>query len=176
MLKIFLACALLAKLLIPSAMAGPDDFSTGPILKKFGQVASVPGARQIDPATQFAVVFDVAVAAPSGELNRQLESAARFINMHVAAGVPQKNIKLAIVVHGAAALDLTQDEKFGASNPNAALVAALHQAGVSIQLCGQTAAYRDIAPEDLLAGVTLVLSAMTAHAQLQKAGYTLNPF
>ena len=47
---------------------------------------------------------------------------------------------------------------------------------MSIQLCGQTAVARDISADDLLPGVTMALSAMTAHAQLQQAGYTLNPF
>jgi hypothetical protein len=35
---------------------------------------------------------------------------------------------------------------------------------------------RDIAPEDLLPGVTIGLSAMSTHALLQQQGYTLNPF
>ncbi|HBH44411.1 MAG TPA: hypothetical protein DDY28_08390, partial [Hyphomonas atlantica] len=43
-------------------------------------------------------------------------------------------------------------------------------------LCGQTAAYRDVTKADLLPGVEMSLSAMTAHAQLQQDGYTLNPF
>ncbi|QOW23003.1 DsrE family protein [Novilysobacter avium] len=126
--------------------------------------------------TRFQVAFDVATAAEPEKLNRQLESAARFINMHVAAGVPKENLKLAMVVHGGAAIDLTSDAKFGSVNPNAGLIAALQEAGVSIQLCGQTAVARDIRADDLLPGVTVALSAMTAHAQLQQAGYTLNPF
>jgi intracellular sulfur oxidation DsrE/DsrF family protein len=56
------------------------------------------------------------------------------------------------------------------------LIGALTDAGVRIILCGQTAAYRDISKDDLLPNVELALSAMTAHAQLQQSGYTLNPF
>ena len=33
-----------------------------------------------------------------------------------------------------------------------------------------------VAKADLIPGVELALSAMTAHAQLQQAGYTVNPF
>ncbi|HCE21170.1 MAG TPA: hypothetical protein DF282_01490, partial [Hyphomonas sp.] len=47
---------------------------------------------------------------------------------------------------------------------------------VRIILCGQTAAYRDIEKSDLLPGVEIALSAMTAHAKLQQDGYSLNPF
>ena len=72
--------------------------------------------------------------------------------------------------------DLVTDDRYGSENANAGLIAALIDAGVSIQLCGQTAAYRDIAKSDLLPGVGLSLSAMTAHAELQQRGYSLNPF
>ena len=33
-----------------------------------------------------------------------------------------------------------------------------------------------VTPKQLIQGVTMSLSAMTAHAQLQQQGYTLNPF
>ena len=39
---------------------------------------------------------------------------------------------------------------------------------VDIQLCGQSAARYDISASDLLPGVRLALSAMTAYAQLQQ--------
>ena len=169
-------CALLGLFLAPCAWAGPQDFAAGPAIKSHGRVAAVPSAPPLDADMRFRVAFDVAAAADPGQPNRQLDSAARFINMHVAAGVARENIGLAIVVHGAAAMDLTSDEKFGGENPSAGLIAALIDSGVTIQLCGQTAAFRDIRAEDLLPGVSMALSAMTAHAQLQRAGYTLNPF
>lgn len=43
-------------------------------------------------------------------------------------------------------------------------------------LCGQSAAASGIERVDLLPGVEMALSAMTAHALLQQDGYTLNPF
>ena len=64
----------------------------------------------------------------------------------------------------------------GAENPNAALVDALIKAGVRIIVCGQSAAGQGVKKTDLLPGVELALSAMTAHALLQQQGYTLNPF
>ena len=169
-------CTFLSVLLAPSTWAGQQDFKAGPVITAYGKVAAVPSAPPIAASARFQVAFDVATAAEPGKISRQLESAARFINMHAAAGVPKENLKLAIVVHGGAAIDLTRDAKFGSTNPNAGLIAALQRAGVSIQLCGQTAAARDISADDLLPGVTMALSAMTAHALLQQAGYTLNPF
>ena len=153
------------------ALAGPEDFKTGPVIEAFGPVASVPGAS-VEAGTGFKVAFDVADAADASAINRRLESAARFLNMHAAAGVPAENIEIAVIVHGPAALDLVRSD----TNANADLIASLIEAGVTIELCGQTAAYRDIAAEDLLPGVTLSLSAMTSHALLQQDGHTLNPF
>ena len=171
MLKPALAALLVFALPLP-ALAGPDDFKTGPAIPGYGPVAKVPEAGPISRDTVMKVAFDVSAAAEPGKLNRTLETAARFLNMHEAAGIPAENISLAVVVHGPAAADLLK----GKGNANAPLIAALLKHRVRIILCGQTAAYRDITKADLLPGVELSLSAMTAHAQLQHDGYTLNPF
>ena len=157
------------------AVAGPDDFTTGPVITAYGPAASIDDV-EFPAHTRFRVAFDVAEAAGGDRVSRGLESVARFLNMHVRAGIPREQIALAVVVHGPAALDLVQAERYGGPNASAALVAELISAGVSIELCGQTAAYRDITRSDLLPGVTMALSAMTAHALLQQRGYTLNPF
>jgi len=47
---------------------------------------------------------------------------------------------------------------------------------VEIIVCGQSAAAHGVAKTDLLSGVKMALSAMTARALLQQQGYTLNPF
>ncbi len=167
-LIILAACA-------PAALAGPEAFHAGTLIEDFGKVASVPGT-EIDKSTVMRVAFDVGKGGEDDELNRTLESAARFLNMHAEAGLAPENIHVAIVVHGSAAMDIVTDERLGKENINAPLVAALIENGVRIELCGQTAAYRDIAASDLLPGVKMSLSAMTAHAQLQQDGYTLNPF
>lgn len=169
----------LAALLLAIAMplqAGPDDFTAGPLINGYGKTAEVPGATKLPESTRFKHAFDVAEAGPTDAPNRHFDSAARFLNMHARAGLPAEAMQLAIVVHGPAAMDLVNAERLGRDNPNAALIAALIKAGVSISLCGQTAAYRDIEAGDLLPGVELTLSAMTAHALLQQQGYSLNPW
>ena len=164
--------------------ASPDpmaSFHGGTVIPAFGKVASVTDADMRIPAgTEFHIAFDVA-AANESTLNRTLESAARFLNMQVEAGVPAERIHLAIVVHGSATFDVAGAEAYerkypGAENPNAALVDALIKAGVRIIVCGQSAAGQGVKKTDLLPGVELALSAMTAHALLQQQGYTLNPF
>ena len=174
--------ALLALLLaapIAAQQADMSAFKTGPVFEEFGRHAAVKGV-EISPLERFAVAFDLVEAAEEGR-NRGLESAARFINMHVAAGVPEDRVEVAVVVHGPALRDLLTDEAreakgFGKTNPSGAMVRALLDHGVRIIVCGQSAAASGIARADLIPGVEMELSAMTAHAKLQQSGYTLNPF
>ncbi|HHL43338.1 MAG TPA: hypothetical protein ENJ42_06970 [Hellea balneolensis] len=167
------------------ALAGPDAFKPGKTIPEFGKIAAVQVDQPLYRHQKFKVVFDVSKQAELGELNRNLNSVARFINMHTEAGIKKKNIKLAVVLHGGAAKDVTRasyyrahagTDKTDKDNANAALVKALIANNVEFYVCGQTAAYYDIRNEDLLPGVKMALSAMTAHALLQQKGYTLNPF
>ncbi len=155
-------------------------FNSGPLLTGYGPVARVKDAPALPPDSQFKVAFDVAAAAAPGELNRALVSAARFLNMHAAHGVPAENLHLALVIHGGAVFDVASDavraKKSLGENANTELLAELQRHGVRIQVCGQSAAHHGVAAADLLPGVQMALSAMTAHALLQQAGYTLNPF
>ncbi|WP_417485275.1 DsrE family protein [Maricaulis salignorans] len=173
-----LAALAASALLSSTSLAGPEDFATGPLIDGYGAVAPVTNQMPIADDTVFRVAFDVSTPAEVGEINRKLDSAARFLNMHVAAGIPGENIHIAIVVHGGAVQDVTTGSHFtpGMEPANAELVATLIAHGVSIYVCGQSAAYHDVAVEDLLPGVTMALSAMTAHALLQQDDYTLNPF
>ena len=177
MRKVFLALAL--SLSATPSLAGSNDFSTGPIVEGYGPAALVESAEQIPADLRFKIAFDA--AEDSDDLNRTLVSAARFLNMHGKAGVDSSRIDLAVVIHGGAVMDILSEDahkarKDGATNLNASLVAALQKQNVRIILCGQTAAYREVTSEDLLRGVEVAISAMTAHAQLQQNGYTLNPF
>lgn len=177
MMKNRAAAALLAGIALNGFVtnADPSDFKKGPLIQDFGPVAPVAGAS-VPADTRFFIAFDVAERGKEGAVSRRLESAARFLNMQVQAGVPAKNVKLAVVIHGSAVFDVTNNEKYGGENANAGLIAALQNHGVSFHVCGQSAAYHGVELEDLLPGVTMELSAMTAHALLQQQGYTLNPF
>lgn len=158
------------------------ESQTGPVIESYGPVYDVPaGSWNLKQDTHYKVSMDVSATADfSGDLNRRLESAARFMNLHARNGIDPKNIEFAIVVHGSAGKDLLRDAayeaRFDEPNPNTAMLAALHEAGVKIYLCGQTAAHRGFATQDLNPAVSLALSAMTAHVRLQSEGYTLIPF
>ena len=151
--------------------ASAAEFVTGPVFDDYGPVADVEMTWPIPAGTAFRHSFDVAERAEEGAANATLVSAARFLNMHARAGVEPARIELAVVVHGSAVHDVSDAE-----SASAELVQRLVEQGVTIVVCGQSAAYRDVRKEDLLPGVQLALSAMTAHALLQQKGYTLNPF
>ena len=164
-----------------SALAQSNSFAPGPRLMEFGPVVAVDGDLTVSPDQVWRHSFDVSERAQAGERNRGLESAARFYNMMAAAGAPDENVNVAIVVHGGAINDLLSAGAYGAkaegaANPNAPLVAALVDTGARIIVCGQSAAAQGIAKGELLPGVEMDISAMTAHARLQQDGYTLNPF
>ncbi|QYJ07643.1 DsrE family protein [Qipengyuania flava] len=168
-------------LAMPLAAQDMSAFKTGPVFDDFGPHAPVAGAAAVPEATELRHSFDVSEAAKNGKANRYIESAARFINMHAAAGVEAEDIAVAVVVHGDASMDLLRQSAWEAKgqsgvNGSHALVRDLLDVGVRVILCGQSAAAHGITPDDLIPGIEMALSAMTAHALLQQAGYSVNPF
>ncbi|WP_226632459.1 DsrE family protein [Novosphingobium profundi] len=168
-------------LVLPVSARGTPEVRTGPVFTDYGRTFAVDSDMPIPADAEFKVAFDISAAATPGEVNRHIDSAARFINMQVAAGVPRERIHVALVVHGPAGADLLAAEAYaarhgGTKSANAPLVRALLDHGVRAILCGQSAAAMGLARADLIPGVELALSAMTAHALLQQDGYTLNPF
>jgi len=163
-----------------TASAQPDGFHLGPLIEDYGPVATIEGREPIPADATFKISFDVVEAAEPGELNRSFVAGARFLNMHTEAGVAPENMNLAFVIHGKAVRDVTKDAHYdgetGTANANRALIERLTANGVSIHVCGQSAAYYGVTTGDLLPGVKMSLSAMTSHALLQQDGYTLNPF
>ena len=88
------------------ALAGAEQFAAGSVIKNYGKHAKVQQDLNFDKSALFKVAFDVSEQGKVGEVNRKIETLARFINMHVANGVPAENIHLALVVHGKAGFDL----------------------------------------------------------------------
>lgn len=154
----------------------------GKIITEYGWTYKVDN---IEIATNkdeiFKVVFDVHNAPEdASKTNSWIETVARFINMHVNAGVPFENLHVALVLHGNASYGLLKNEfykeKYSVDNPNIELIKALDKANVNVILCGQTAVHRDLTPERRIAEAKLSLSAMTVLIQLQNEGYSLISF
>ncbi len=130
---------------------------------------------------KYRVVFDIAAAPEDpSHVNRNVETVARFLNMHSEAGKPATTMEVALVIHGAAAHGLLKNEHYReiykVDNPNLGLFEALHQNGVEIILCGQTAMHRGITEDKRIPQAKISLSAMTALIQLQNSDYRLINF
>jgi intracellular sulfur oxidation DsrE/DsrF family protein len=154
--------------------------SMGPVIKNFGRVYDIAGSYGLESHVHYRAVMDVSTSPDSsGELNRAIESAARFLNMSARAGVSPSKLKLALVLHGAAGKDALSSEayrsRFGSDNPNDDLLNALARAGVDIYLCGQTAGFRGYERRNLHASVTMATSAMSVLTRLQAEGWSLLP-
>jgi intracellular sulfur oxidation DsrE/DsrF family protein len=155
---------------------------TGPVIIGFGPVVAVPAdAWNLDPQGFHKVAMDVSSRPEGGDsLNRKLESAARFLNLHARNGISPERMELAVVVHGSGVFSVLGGEahqaRFDKPNPDAGLVRELLKAGVKILVCGQSASWHGVRQEALADGVLMAVSAMTAHVRLQQEDYALIPF
>ena len=107
-----LAKGCLLVLLTNLAVASPPK--KGPVIVDYGPVFEVPAtAYNLKAGVRYQVSMDVAAtAADQTAVNRNLESAARFLNMQGQAGTPMADLELAVVVHGPAARDLLTDDAY----------------------------------------------------------------
>ena len=124
--------------------------------------------------------FDV-VQAGGGEINEGLGRADAFREIMEEAGASPDQITVAVVVHGEAIFDVVNATRHatsvgGSDHPNAALVQQIIATGGEIWVCARSAAWHNVGDDDLLPGVRFAPSAMTAHAELQRRGFSLNPY
>lgn len=152
---------------------------TGPVIEDYGAVYDVPAPDFETPMGPRQVLFNVHTSADDpGKLNRNIETLARYLNMHARAGVPRENMKLALVLHGGAGKDALSDDayrkRFGVDNPNRVLLEELIRFGVRVVLCGQTQTARGFQRDEILPEIKVALSAMTALVEFQEEGYVLS--
>jgi intracellular sulfur oxidation DsrE/DsrF family protein len=144
-----------------------------------GLPGSVNDAQEIpDPGLVYKVVFDISSAGPTDKVHPNLVRAARYLNTLAEYGVPPIRRQLTVVVHGSATPCVLKDTAAAArnhvhSNPDSVLIAALQQAGVTVHVDGQSLLEQRIAVRDVLPGVQVDLSAVSALTNLQLRGYVV---
>lgn len=154
-----------------------DKKINGPVIKDYGATYEVINPEiETEINTEMKVIFDVDKSSDDkSEVNKYIEVAARFLNMHVNAGMKPEQLKAAMTIHAGAAQDVFTNEaykeKFGIDNPNLKLINALSEAGVDVIVCGQSAAKNNMSREDINPNVKIALSATTALIQFQNKGY-----
>lgn len=156
--------------------------SAGPVIEEFGAVHRVTNPDfPLNPKKSYKAVFDIASTPEDPtKVNPQLNTLARFLNMHAQAGVPVKKLAVACAIHNLASKDALSNEayqkRYGIDNPNLPLLKALEKAGAQIYICGQSIHSRKIERTELAAPVKLALSAMTVLISMQNKGYRLISF
>ena len=173
---------LLGCLLFSSIVFAQEDRVKGKVISDYGETLKVADIDiKTDVSAEFKVIFDVTKSSEDKSIiNKNIVTAARFLNMHAEEGMDKSQLKVALTIHGAAWQDVLTNEayheKFGADNPNVELINQLTDAGADIIICGQTAAYRGITKQNANKNVKFALSAMTALLQYQQNGYTYIKF
>lgn len=171
----------LAGTVAPAGIDAQQPTRTGPIIESAGAVYEVSPDIPTPTDRDYKLAFEVSTPSSSPDRsNAGFNTVARFLNMHGQAGVPADRLSAALVVHGAASFELLDDEayrvRFGVDNPNSELLRELIASGQPVILCGQSAASRGVPADQLLPGVQVALSAMTAFLLLQDQGYRVNPW
>lgn len=165
----------------PTPLPGRQE--SGPVIQSTGMSFKVENPTfEVPEGHVFKAVWIISTGGgDSTKINQQLTTIARFYNVHVRNGYPEDRLKAAAVFHGDGWTALLTDSAFtarfgGKGNPSKQLVQELLQHGAQLVLCGQTAGSRGIRREELLPGVKVATSAMTAFNVLQAQGYQYNPW
>jgi intracellular sulfur oxidation DsrE/DsrF family protein len=165
-----------------SLFANAQELQKGTIIKNYGLFYNIQNPdKNLNPDKEYSVIFDIRKTSNDiNAVNPLLDIVARFINMHIAQGVPQKNLHLVVVMHGGASKDVLSNtaykERFRKKNPNLDLLKELKKNDVEIFVCGQSALHRGIKREEVCKPVKFALSALTVLTDYQSLGYQIIDF
>jgi len=147
-----------------------------PQVSQYGGIVRMPAAAE-PPRRGARIVFDITSDNKPEELNRGLEGVARYLNLNAEAGFQPAEVKIALVLHGAATKVALSDLAYArhaavARNPNLELIHELKACGVELFVCGQSLARNKFAPDDVAQEVSVAVSAMSVNANKQQDGYS----
>ena len=151
-------------------------------IKNFGTIyLSQNDTLMLDKDKVHRVIFDISTTARQrGKSNPQFETIARFINLHVAKGVPPENLKIVATLHGSATKDGLKNSFYkntiGEDNPNLKIIKTLKEFGVDFYLCAQSIEGYGFQEDQYSKYIDISPSAMTALIYFQQRGYILIDF
>lgn len=167
---------------IGTSTAQSEKPITGPIIENYGAAFEIQKADlTLDKNTEYKVIFDVFTDnSKDGDVNPLINTVARYLNMHAKQGVPLKNMKVALILHGSATKsalsNVAFEKKYSTKNPNAELIEVLKNANVEVFVCGQSFLFNGFNLEDVSENVKVSLSALTALVAYQNNGYQIINF
>ncbi len=167
---------------IISVNAQETETKMGPILENFGKVFQLKNPDLLlKKDKEYKVIFDIYTDRSKGEkINPLLNTVARYLNMHAQQGVPKENMKVVVIMHGAATKNalnaVTYKKKYQVENPNSELIQALKEANVELFVCGQSYLAHGYEIKDKSEEVKMALSALTALVEYQSNEYQIINF
>lgn len=158
-----------------TSVGAEEPAFVNPLIVGYGAIAPQPTAAE-QPRKGGRIVFDITSESKPDELNKGLESVARYLNLNAQAGHAPSDVRLALVLHGpatrAALSDASCVSKTGAAkNVNLALVRDLKKHGVEVFVCGQSLARNKFALTEVAEEFSVAASAMTVNVNKQLDGY-----
>lgn len=147
-----------------------------PQVARYGGIVRTPDSAE-PPRAGSKIVFDITADSKPEELNKGLESVARYLNLNADVGLKATDVKLALVLHGPATRAALNDSAYARhttakSNPNLDLIRELKACGVEVFVCGQSLARNQFAREEVAGDVAVAVSAMTVNVNKQQEGYS----
>jgi intracellular sulfur oxidation DsrE/DsrF family protein len=165
---------------VPVGQDPPSSLKrAAPIIAHAGVVVVLPKAAE-QPRKGTKAILDVTAHAKPDAINPGLERAAKILNLYGVAGLKADDIKLTVVLHGAAVPAVLSDASYKLhlkqeSNPNLPLIRALHQAGVEVFVCGQALHEAGYFQADVAEPVVMADAFLTVMINRQNEGYAYIP-
>jgi intracellular sulfur oxidation DsrE/DsrF family protein len=150
-----------------------------PIIEGYGGVIEAPDAVEA-PRKGMKVVFDVTAedANPSKPLPGLIRAAV-LLNLAGQVGLKANDLELVVVVHGAAASAVLDDQAYQVRtdrrHPHGDLLQKLSKAGVRLLVCAQTLERQKLDRTRLRSEVKVAASAVSAVVNLQAKGFAYVP-
>ncbi len=137
-----------------------------------------PRVLTVQTKDNIRVAYDVKDDEWDAGIGKALYYVRGLLQSYEAQGVPPRNLKISIVVHGKPAYWLLNESAYQnhkndpfAFNPNEKIVQDLVDLGVSVEICGSTMRSRGWTAADIHPAVIVVRDAYTRLIDLQQQGY-----
>lgn len=148
-----------------------------PLIKNYGRILDLENVElKPDPDREYKILIELIHDMDKPKrLNFSANNIARLINLHAIGGVKPENLKVAVVVHAQATNSMVNQEayqeKYKVESPYVDFYKELSDAGVDLVVCGQSLNLFGQNPENVLPGVKIATSALTAVSTYQLKGY-----
>lgn len=174
-MRLGMLCVVLVVISVQMPSFADEPAFSYPLIKGYGGIVTQPEAAE-PPRRGAKIVFDITVESKPEEINRGIESVARYLNLNAQAGHSAGDLKLALVLHGGATKCALNDKAYArateaAGNPNLALLRELRKHGVELYVCGQSLARNGFANAEAAEELAIAVSAMTVNVNKQLDGY-----